>query len=784
MGLTALAGLALGAVCLMGGSGSSPAVESGAVVSTSAEGASPRIFVPAGADGSFTCEQIAEMTPEEVWRNLGPIAACFSPDNPPSEKIQGTVIAATQFAEGVIGERHNLSSRWSFASENTQDTITWSFVPDGLSISNGVGEGVAPSETFSRFNTLFSNNTALWIAQFENSFNRWGELMGVNYVRITVGGNNWDDGASWGSSGSANRGNVRIATKPIDGGGGILAYNFFPGNGTGGNMVLDRQENWGNSSGTFRFLRNVIMHEHGHGIGLAHLCPAVGQTLMEPFINTSFDGPQHDDIRGGHFGYGDVFEPSDSPAQAVNVGTLSSGVPVTIGTVPSPAVSFGSLVSLDRLVDQDWYRFSTQAASAVSVSLVPVGRVYQDGQQAGNGSCPSGPTIDSRQIQDLAFQIVDANGSTVLATVNAQSAGGTESISDVFVGGPGEFYVRVYSVGGTNNTQLYTLSVTASNAECGDDADCDDGDPCNGIEVCIDGICFQGTINDCNGNGIDDACDIASGFSQDCNGNGIPDECDIVGSPFAFVSGNLNELNTLNNPSVNVLGTPVADTDVTLTIESIGQFASPSNNVVVFVGGSPAGSVLVNASNCPATPDSEQLIVPAATWNAARNGSGDVNVQLLVLGASGFNCGVNGFSRLSVNYLGAAFSQDCNGNGIPDECDIASGFSQDCNGNGIPDECDIASGFSQDLNGNGIPDECEPPAQDCPFDVTGPSLDGVPDGQVNSFDLNYYVGLWLAGDAAADITGPSLDGVPDGQVNSFDLNYYITGWLDTQGDCP
>ena len=36
-------------------------------------------------------------------------------------------------------------------------------------------------------------------------------------------------------------------------------------------------------------------------------------------------------------------------------------------------------------------------------------------------------------------------------------------------------------------------------------------------------------------------------------------------------------------------------------------------------------------------------------------------------------------------------TNDCNGNGIPDECDIASGISQDCNSNGIPDECDIAN---------------------------------------------------------------------------------------------
>ena len=63
---------------------------------------------------------------------------------------------------------------------------------------------------------------------------------------------------------------------------------------------------------------------------------------------------------------------------------------------------------------------------------------------------------------------------------------------------------------------------------------------------------------------------------------------------------------------------------------------------------------------------------------------------------------------------------DCNGNGSPDDCDVADGSSNDCDGNGTPDECDpdcntngipdtcdIADGTSQDSNGNGVPDECE-----------------------------------------------------------------------------
>ena len=63
---------------------------------------------------------------------------------------------------------------------------------------------------------------------------------------------------------------------------------------------------------------------------------------------------------------------------------------------------------------------------------------------------------------------------------------------------------------------------------------------------------------------------------------------------------------------------------------------------------------------------------------------------------------------------------DCNGNGIVDSDDIASGRSSDddgdgipdecdgdCNNNGIPDDRDIANGTSADCNGDGTPDECQ-----------------------------------------------------------------------------
>jgi hypothetical protein len=45
---------------------------------------------------------------------------------------------------------------------------------------------------------------------------------------------------------------------------------------------------------------------------------------------------------------------------------------------------------------------------------------------------------------------------------------------------------------------------------------------------------------------------------------------------------------------------------------------------------------------------------------------------------------------------------DCNGNGVPDDCE------HDCNGSGLPDPCDLAAGTSLDAGADGIPDECFP----------------------------------------------------------------------------
>lgn len=126
------------------------------------------------------------------------------------------------------------------------------------------------------------------------------------------------------------------------------------------------------------------------------------------------------------------------------------------------------------------------------------------------------------------------------------------------------------------------------------------------------------------------------------------------------------------------------------------------------------------------------------------------------------DCNHNGIA--DVADLGGGASRDCNGSGVPDECE-----GGDCNGNGMLDACDLASGASNDCNSDGVPDECE---RDCndngrpdSCDIADGTLqdsdhDGVPDDCEHTPRL-FYVDDDAAGDACPgnpDCGDPTEDG--------------------------
>jgi hypothetical protein len=97
---------------------------------------------------------------------------------------------------------------------------------------------------------------------------------------------------------------------------------------------------------------------------------------------------------------------------------------------------------------------------------------------------------------------------------------------------------------------------------------------------------------------------------------------------------------------------------------------------------------------------------------------------------------------------------------------FSQGPGTDCNGNGIPDATDIASGTSGDDNENGVPDECEQLAGDLNCDA-----------QVDFADINPFVLLMSdeAGYLAAypNCTRINGDVNDDGQVDFGDINPFV-----------
>jgi serralysin len=204
--------------------------------------------------------------------------------------LLATVAAAAICAPFLSASAFQLQgSRWGGGVQGDAATVTWSVAPDGTSIPNFIGVpsppvgvqqeiggnsnliarmrqiyGPGPADPGDPGNTNFTDEA--WYGHINESYNRWSSVSG-----LTMNYESTDDGAAFrtaaGSPGV--RGDMRIGGHAIDGSSGVLAYNFFPS--SGGDGVLDTLGNsYENLINDSRKLRNVVVHEVGHGLGLTH----------------------------------------------------------------------------------------------------------------------------------------------------------------------------------------------------------------------------------------------------------------------------------------------------------------------------------------------------------------------------------------------------------------------------------------------------------------------------------------------------------------------------------
>ncbi len=392
----------------------------------------------------------------------GPGAVCFAPGTPDD------VVQAFNEHFGLEKQFQNFN-RWAGTAYSPGGslpgkplTLSYSVVPDGTPIAGFNGEPASPSQLRAQLNAIYGSE-AVWLPIIHDAFNRWASVTGITYIYEPS-----DDGIDLGTAVGVPgvRGDCRIGGHPIDGNSGILAYNFFPevGGGFGGDMVIDSPDNfYNNTTIDSRRLRNVLQHEHGHGLGMRHVCPIETTKLMEPTVSTAYTGVRHDDARHGQFLYGDAFEPNDLSLEATALGALDSCTTATVGPVPAPDMNFGvsSLAAVDVAGDRDVYSITVDSPRRISVRLTPQGWNGGDSAQACSGqtaSCCSGTHFNSIAAANLTLEVL-SDGVTVIASSTGAPAGSEEAITDLLLPGVGTFYIRVGENGFTQ-TQQYHLTVT------------------------------------------------------------------------------------------------------------------------------------------------------------------------------------------------------------------------------------------------------------------------------------------------------------------------------------
>lgn len=405
-------------------------------------------------------QKYSELAKSVPSGSKAPGVACFAegtPEHVVQAHLQAMIASGKWPSDGLVSN-YFISTRWTGA-QGTPATITWSLVPDGTMYDG------QPSILFQSMDSKFSasGGRATWVGIFQAAFDRYEQLTGIDFVRVTDGTNDWDAGGVAGSTetpADATRGQIRIGGRNYDGLNNVLAYAYYP---QFGDMLFDTSENWGSTGNNFSFMRGVTQHEIGHAIGIAHVCPANNTKLMEPFQSSALTGVRHDDARAAQWWYGDKFEPNNESSQAVDLGTLARPSSVNASrNVLDPAYPQVAQDNLTRTAisgdDSDWFKVEIPTTGRFELIVRPVGQAYLNGPQDSFGRCSVGDTFHSSYPAKLTAIFSGPGGAGTLIQATALS----EAHPIVRYGNitqPGTYFIKIGSAGASAETVNYELIV-------------------------------------------------------------------------------------------------------------------------------------------------------------------------------------------------------------------------------------------------------------------------------------------------------------------------------------
>ena len=156
--------------------------------------------------------------------------------------------------------------------------------------------------------------------------------------------------------------------------------------------------------------------------------------------------PQYHDILVAHRGYGDVNEKSnsqlgnDTTGLATSLGGLGNGGSISIGLDAQDqpvGINEVDFVSIDDESDTDVYSFTVGANGTTDILLEAFGVTYDIGPEGGATGA-----FDTSQRSNLALEILDTDGTTVLGSANAGGLGADELLSGITLNSAGGYLFR------------------------------------------------------------------------------------------------------------------------------------------------------------------------------------------------------------------------------------------------------------------------------------------------------------------------------------------------------
>ena len=423
---------------------------------------------------SYTSGLISPNSREQPWLCWGPdvsedkVEAFHEAERLSALASQGVSLFANQFL-GRGNWSRTATDGFTGGIRGNPVTVTWSIVPDNTILPGLGSQALAPSDFREWMASIYGGSetappqTQVWFTIIEDAFEAMADVCGINLVYEPN-----DDGSSVrnfepGQLGV--RGDIRVGARALDGNGGTLAFAFAPDSG---DIVFDSGDAvFNNTASDSIILFNVTTHEVGHSLGLDHVCPLNRTKLMEPFINSSFRGPQFDEFQSLQRLYGDPLERGQAALNNDSVARASA-----LNIIEDVELRMPRL-SIDGGADVDFFRIRALEGQRLSVTLLPGEGTYLEGGETRAG-CSNGTSFRSNEIQDLRMAIIGPDGFTVLQEVNAGGLGIAESLTRFLIESDGDYFLRV-SGDSSDAAQLYQVNLTLGDRVPGSRIELGDG---------------------------------------------------------------------------------------------------------------------------------------------------------------------------------------------------------------------------------------------------------------------------------------------------------------------